>query len=350
MNRVLLLAAVMLTTTLAGCTTDDNPAAALDEPATATEALTVDSMANVGAPQWAVRDWFGHHFFFGPDDDEGVHVNVIVTEDLGSQWFLATDSPEVAKWEAVFDLPITGPLSKADLATTGFSGPWDYYDFPMRDGHSWQGTVSGDFVEAGEPLTFTATLNERIQTPYGPRPGFDIAGVTGDGFTQVITDYVPELGWYTNFEFYDPEEPDAYQFKSISMGFGSNWTGTYYVDTATELVQHIDITAANPDDPAASSVSPSPHATFTVSEAANYITGFYFDFAFAGAHDTEVIDPNNERHQFTVTDTGAAGAGTADLIDLPLVAGEWRIVSGGAGVAHGSGLLLWEVLETAGTL
>ncbi len=356
-NRMrFLLAALLSAALLSGCTdnTVDEVPSPADEATLVGEdgrdlRLELRADDQVPLPVWEVGDWFGHHIFFGPNDEEGIHINVIVTEDQGSAWFLATDDPEIAKFEAIYDVPLTGPIAKDGLATTGFGGPWKYYDFPIRDGKTWTGVINMGFGYPQADLTFTATFNERIQTPYGPRPGYDIIGTDAEGAIQVVTDYVPDIEWYTKFEYYTADDPENYEFKTISMGFGSNWTGTYYVDTATEMASHQDIVAVNPESPDASGAQPSPYSSFTMTEGSTYLSGFFFDFAFAGAHDMELIDPNNKRHQFTVTDTGS-GSGGFDFVDLDAVPGQWHIASGGAGVAHGSGMFLWEVTETSGTL
>lgn len=304
----------------------------------------------VAAPQWRVGDWFGHHVFFGNDDSTGRHYSTMVVEDRGDEWVLATDDRQAAKEDAVFDIPILGPIQKADLSTTGLGADWKFYQFPLTHGSSWvhafPTTEGGDSV----PITFTATYDPDIPTPDGERPGFEIRGTPEDGRLLFSYDYVPDIGWYAHFFLYDieTEDPDDFFFHVSSMGHGSGWTGTYYTDAAKLLVESFGGVAVDPNSPANSFAQPAPPERFTMDPEADYLFGFAFAFAFAGVVEMVLVDPDGNRHELRAV---GAPDGGADLeVDMPAVPGEWTAAAVGAGAVAIHGAFLWQITEVEGTL
>lgn len=352
---VLTLTAVLL----GGCAgnqagTDATPAV-LDGGLPAAGAASLDANASLAAPTpWAVGDWFGVHVFVGMEDSEGTHYNTIVVEETADAWVLATDDQAAAKEEAVFDFPILGPFDKDDLGTSGLGGRWDLLKFPLADKATWSSRVAMDPLDpsAALDLEFEATFNPRIQTADGPAPGYDVVAVDADARPVLSFDYVPSVGWFTRFLILDTatEDPLDYFISARSMGTGHGWKGTYYVDSATPLVQHFSIVGIDPTNPTGSFVQPSPHASFTVGEGATYLFGFVFSFSFTGAHDLILVDPANQPREFRSYNAGVAGEDSDVFVDEPAMPGTWNLVAAGAGAVSGGGAFLWEITETSGTL
>ncbi len=353
----LLLGFLLLASALAGCS-DDPPASQRPSPGTG----AAPSLAGPGgqapapameAPKWNVGDWWGHHVYFGPDDQEGSHYNVIMVENSGGKALLAADDPVAAEEHAIFDFPILGEFGPG-IDGTAFGGAWKIFDFPLSDGHTWRTSLTipdfESFQDHAFDVEFTATYNPEIPTLQGPKPGYEIVGATPDGLLLLSHDYVEEIGWYANFALFNflTDDPLDFYFSSKSMGFGQNWTGTYYLDEARALVEHFSAIFPDNEDPAESTVAPKPHASFTVSDDATYLYGWIFSFAFAGAHETILIDPAHESHQYTAT--GAPEGFEFDFWNMDAIPGQWEIGTLGAGVAAGGGAFLWEIVEGTGML
>ncbi len=354
--RAPMLAVALMALLLAGCA-DEKPSTAEVEQQP-NDALAVLAAQNEGpptveAPEWKIGDWWGHHIYFGPDDAEGIHINVIMVDQAGSNAVLATDDPTAAKEHAIFDFPILGEFGPG-IEGTGFGGQWKIFDFPLSEGHTWRTQITipdfNDFDDHVFDVEFTATYNPEISTLQGPKPGYEILGSTADGVLLLAHDYVPEIRWYANFVLYNfmTDDPEDVFFSGKSMGSGENWKGTYYVDEARELVQHLSMIYPSEADPTSPTVQPKPHSTFTVSDDATYIYGWIFSFAVGGAHETMLVDPAGNTHPYTAAGTPAGGEG--DFWDEEALAGKWELVTAGAGIATGGGAFLWEVVETTGTL
>ncbi len=349
---------------LAGCA-DKGPAAPevetpLEDGAIASEDgrdLRIDLTINdtLEAPAWEVGDWFGHHIYFGPEDATGIHINVIVLEASASGYELVTESAEVARYEAIFDVPIVGALGP-DLDTTGFGGPWEVYDFPMSHGATWTGTLTLEDDSFGEELaydlTYTASYREDFRTAQGDRPGFEIIGVTEDGQVGLKTDYVPALGWYTEFITYNlqTEAEDDEYFRAISMGAGEDWTGTYYEYEAELLLDDAGFILPDPSH----TPSPGGATSFDVVEGTTHLMWAQYCFAVGGASASYLIEPSGSTHDCSAlhlpegadpnTWSGAGGGSFIDLEDP--AAGTWGAVRGHVGFVVGAGFLVYGLTES----
>lgn len=347
---------VLLTSSvaLAGCSEEAPKALDVELPTDAVASqdgrdLRTDLTAadQLPGPAWRVGDWFGHHIFFGPEDTEGTHINVIVTQDLGDSWHLVSEDAEVSMYEAMMDIPLAGALSKDDLDTTAFGGAWEVYDFPMTHNKTWAGTLTAD-VGRSYDVTFTATYQASFATALGNRPGFRITGADAQGRTVVETDYVPALGWYTRFDAYDPdsETPDVPAFRSISMGAGHDWAGELveyevqgFLSVATNL---------HPGAPGA----PGQAETFAVGADATHVAGFLYSYASTGASALRLVDPAGavRVEQTNAHPETSGGVGTGDLYVLDAAAGDWNLAWTGPAVASGFGAMLWSLREVPSSL
>lgn len=354
------LAALLLTSLLAGCA--DGPAPATDDLlSTGGDALPGDdrdlrtdltSEDRLAAPDWRVGDWWGIQIAFGSQGGDGARINSIVT-DANNGYFLATDDPQVAKAHALRDLPLLGAMTR-DLSATAYGGTWDWFQFPLSDGAAWTGEIPNiafDILPDGQvPVRFTATFSDAVDVAGETYPGYDVEGVTEDGTPIIRYAYAPTVGWIASATVYDIDPgQDPVEFTLTLAEYGRNWTGTYYVDEANVVLENLDgsgLTDPPPEGQPFAAVS--PHATFTVSEDAMYLYGIVVNAAVAGARATVLHTPTGEvRHYEAV---GAPGDESVVRIDEPALPGQWRLATTGAGAFTFSDVLLAEITETTGTL
>jgi hypothetical protein len=368
----LLSALVLISFGLAGCVGDEiptvetpkapegvDPSLVKDGRDLRTELLPSDTLA---VPTWPVGAHFGHHVFFGAEDTAGAHFTTIVVESSANAYLMATDDQEVAKEQAVYNFPILGEFSKTDLSTQAFGSEWSLYKFPITDNATWSKTLKLSREVYDTETTFNlnlkASYNGAIQVGNKKLPGFDIEASDANGNVLIRSDYVPAIGWYAHFTLYDlkTEDTSDFIFHSMNMGYGFNWTGTYYVDSARLVVNHQHFTGINPGNPPTTLPAPyteaNPHATFTIGNTAQYILGYYVVVSWAGTTHIYLFDPENNRDDYSATGTNVMGAPdhTFDFINRAAKPGEWRVaIAPAAGVSFAL-LVLWEITETQAKL
>ncbi len=354
MKGTITVLVVLVVTALSGCT-DDAAETPTVEPdggfqistedglRDLREDLTIDDAAP--APEWKVGDWWGHHFFFGSEDTAGSHINTVIVEDRGNDWFLATDDSEVAMWESTWDFPMLGTLSKSDLSTTAFDLPWQLYQFPMSHGDTWDFEVSTLSAAGNLQATIEAVYNPSIATPYGNKPGFDLIGTNSDGVVVVESDYVPAIGWYSQLTVYDPttEDPEDFAIRILSMGFGEDFEGVYYVHEAEQKIY--DFWYVTPFD--ASNSSPPHSESFTIGDSSDTVYGAILVIAGGGTSMAGLVDPNGEAETWQVQhlENDEEGAGAFGWIEAASVPGDWNFGWAGAGAFSAAFVAIWEITE-----
>lgn len=307
----------------------------------------------IGAPTWQIGERFRNHVFFGTNDKEGRHFDAIVTSGNEDSWVLATDDREIAKENAIIDLPILGDIRKSDLTMSGFGQPWDVYEFPLSHKATWKmdfPNIAWDSIPTDTvPLVAEATFAADISTSEGPRPGFQITARTTDGTLIAEYDFVPAIGWFAHFTIYDIDESDdPMEFHVTSMGHDYEWTGTYYIDEAKPLLEHLAGLGVNPDEPTQPVVEPGPTATFTMSDDGQLLVGLIASIAIAGAQELAIISPSGETYHW---ETIGAPVGELEMRwEVPAEPGEWRLIALGAGAAALAYAELYELVETTRTL
>ncbi len=338
-------ALLLVAVALAGCaedTPEPEPVPTEVKGPGTTEGITAEDAAK--APSWSIGDWFGHHIYFGPTDTEGSHINTVVVEAGPGGYLMLPDDPEVAKWEAAWDFPMLGQIGTSNLETTAFGVDWNVYKFPMRDGDTWTANVDPLFNGARE-LAITATFNPAISTPYGVFPGFDLVGVNATGEIELVTDFVPEIGWYSRLLYMDTSTPDPedFVFNIRSMGRGANWNGTVHTAEARSVVEEFAL--SQPGDPT-SYANAAHHATFTMSEEASELYGVVFALSATGRTAIDLFDPAQKHHQYEVQEADADPENANaifEFVELPAVPGNWEYVRTQPGFVGAAFVWLWEI-------
>lgn len=352
----LAMAAVLISALVAGCAGSQGAgdAATLGDDSAAQQVgqMLVDLTAesSVGAPSWQPGQWWEWEFTVGAQVLDGTARSIVLTAD-GSGYTLVTENSAYAKEEAAFGGPLLGPVGKSDLSMQGWGGPapgatWSLLSFPLTDGKTWSAgmpNIAWDIVpDTTVQLAMTATFEGSI----GDIGGFRITGQV-DGQTLVEAEYDAATGWFARLAFYDVDpgqEELELQFRAKSAGL--NYTGPYFQHTATSLVSFEDPNGFD-DVPTEGGQpytnAPQPHHTFTM-KAGTTLFGYIVSISVLGERVAVLIDPaNGQRNQMA---TGQIeDSETVLFLDEPSIAGEWRLLTAGAGGFTMTAAELFEVTE-----
>lgn len=354
--RTAALLAILATSlaSLAGCASDPPAADAEGDAPTPTGADGLPATVDGSAPQWEVGQWWDHKWFFGSTASEPFTVKTIVAEDLGSSFLVATDDNLTSAFHAAFLFPTLGAFPKGEVTATVGDYSWPWYHFPLSDNQTWSDEIvsrDGSGTDAYSfPITATVRAVPEIVTTVGTEPGFEIEA-RSEGKLFARYDYVPAIGWMSRATFYDIlADEETPQFILETSQVGTGYRGPYFDSTGDVLSTHFNLLVPTAPAP------PNPTSSFPVTEAHTQVLAFMFSFAAAGAHDTELVAPDG-RHwtssQASDQDgNGLHSIGPVDgLVFAPAVAGDWRVVTAGAGVfVAGGGLQAYGITQRAGQL
>lgn len=349
----LLLAAAFVAAALAGCSSP--PAATGTDPAADAAGGTGSSHpaggmmhAEQAAPAWQVGQWWDHHWYFGPQDTQGFVLKTIVASNGSAGWRLATDQAEAAAEHAAFYFHDEGTMG-TDWSVSDFGGafqfPW--YSFPLHDGKTWtahEENVDFNLQKVSQQLTLKATAIN------GTPGAFAIEARTPDGGLRALYDYQPSIGWFSDYRAYPAgaTDPAQYNLRMADDAHGSGYTGTVYTATADFLLNAVSFTSAQPPS------TPSPPASFTITESHTHVLAIPFVAAAAGAGSAELLAPDGRHWEaYVVADqAGAPVQGQqANLVFVPAAPGDWRFAAAGGGAFFGGGgCLAWGVTLTQATL
>jgi hypothetical protein len=311
-------------------------------------ALTKDD--KVESASWRVGQWFGHHVYL-PGDEAGRHYETVVVKEEADGWFLAAADRLTAREEAVLDLPVAGAVGR-DLQTTGYGLDWSLYRFPLHDGKTWSADVAVRDVRFWEVreyrVTFGVAFEEEIEVAGKRLAGFRITGTTGEGVVLFEHDYVPAIGWYANLVVHDVEAEDGgHLFRAVSMGHGDGWTGTYHVDEAELVLEHVSLVSVFPD-----ALGPAPAEAFPVAAGHDLLYAFTILVAWNGAQGFAFVDPEGGvREARDVKHAGPEGVAVSALwLELPPTPGDWHVVMPGAGGFTAAVAIAWAVSHSTGSL
>lgn len=370
---LILIAALMSATWLSGCidessVSDDD----VDDPSDCVEDcpdeglvsedgrdLRKDLMINdtVPAPEWKVGDLFAQHIFDGPDDKSGFHIDSVVVEDTGSQWVIAPNDEELARRHAFWEYPFLGAFDKDNLASSAYGYDWDFFfEFPLEHEKTWERSVTVPhptfFWWMTYDVIFEVEYAEGVDTSDGTYPGFYITGTTSEGELLFDYYYVPMLGWYDHFYWYDLEadDPGTWRMHAMSMGTGKEWTGTTYVADVEQAIEIENFFCPFLMD---EFCQPSSlHDSFTLSED-THLFGVLVTAAW-GATSRSVLHPpegSTRVYEHTNTDAPDDSGEPEDFdavmaeewFDEPSIPGDWQFSNAGVGAFWGAFVYLMEL-------
>ncbi|HJQ93230.1 MAG TPA: hypothetical protein VJ874_02970, partial [Candidatus Thermoplasmatota archaeon] len=304
--------------------------------------------------EWSVGQWWDHKWFFGSTATEPFTVKTIVAEDQGASFLLATDDNLTSAFHGAFLFPTLGVFAKGEVTATAGEFRWPWYHFPLSDNQTWSDRIvsrDGSGTASSEwPITATVRAVPQIVTAVGAKPGFEIEA-RSEGKLFASYDYVPAIGWMSRATFYDlAAAEETPQFILETSQAGSDYSGVYFDSVGDVLSTHFNLFVPTAPAP------PNPHSTFPVAESHTQVLAFIFSFAAAGAHSTELVAPDG-RHWVSAQASDQAGgtlhsiAPVDGLVFAPAVAGDWRVVTAGAGAfVAGGGLQAYGITQREGTL
>lgn len=169
-------------------------------------------------PGWMLGDWWAYGVEAGPGG-ESAPTTYVITEDLGDDWWMATDSPERAFQDARDDISRLGRQRKADLAGSQGLDRVEFFQWPLTVGSTWS-TKWDD-----QPVT--VTVDE--VTPQGAR-------LTARNGTAVAYTYTYDAAarWFGELNRHGPDGQVAFTLRLLDHG--AQWKGTAVAWELTELL------------------------------------------------------------------------------------------------------------------
>lgn len=334
---------------MAGCSAQDPVEG--DAPLGGTTGGDTLSFDSIPAPMWTVGQWWEWEVSFGDQTLPDTFCSIVVATD-GSAYTLATENDARAKQHAAFDHPLLGPVSKGNLAMTGYGGPeWALLSFPMTDGKTWTTSIPNiawDIFPERVDVTMAATF---VPRQAGTPPLVSLSGTT-EGHLLLEAQYDPATGWFSWLRIYDVDPGQ----EELEVGFratstGTNYTGPYHQHTARPVLQLDDRTGFDnhpADGGQPYTQAPQPHGSFTLAEG-KILYGYIIAETVVAARAVALVDPNHEaRHLESIGDLN--GNEDSLFLDEPAAPGEWRLVTTGVGGFSGLFVQLFEVTEGSFTL
>jgi hypothetical protein len=292
------VAIVLLAMLGAGCLSPNAPAATHAEKAPAAAPALLNN-STVQAPVWRVGDAWTATSKNGASSE---HVTFVVTAASSDAYTLATTSPTLAGYDAMFDISYLGKIRASDLAGGQHGNPVAFFAFPMRDGAAWSTTWDG------QQATVVATYAPAIPTA-GGQPGFTLVASVG-GKPYATYDYVPALKWWSHLDF-------AAGYGLAIDGARDNWTGAIATATAKEV---FNSTTVFP-------VATLNTQTFHVDDRQTFVSVQIQGGAKGYARAYQLVDPNGTAYPSggPATDAQPSGGFAYDQAQYPALAGDWKI-------------------------
>jgi hypothetical protein len=335
---------------LAGCSAQDplEADAALDGRVPGGAALSFDS---IPAPAWTVGQWWEWEISLGDATLPDTFCSIVVATE-GGTYMLATEDDASAKHHAALGNPLLGPVSKGNLAMTGYGmADWALLSFPLTDGKAWTTSIPNiawDIFPDRVDVAMAATFVPRTA---GAPPLVSLAGMA-DGHILIEAEYDPATGWFSSLRVYDVDPGQ----EELEVGFrakstGADYTGAYLQHAARPVLQLDDRVGFNnhpADGGQPYTQAPQPHGSFTLAEGKT-LYGYIIAETVVGARAVSLVDPNHQaRHIESVGDLN--GNENALFLDEPAVAGEWQLISAGIGGFSGLFAQLFEITEGSFTM
>ena len=204
-----LVAALLAAIALAGCAGADGEASPAAGPGAGGmghgEHAGLDPGAHLLAPEHQLGDWWR----WDSPQIADPYTSVLAA-DNGAEWVVATDNPEIAFFDARFDVASQGPARKSDMAGSQGSERVAFFAFPLTEGKTWSTTWDG------EPMSIKA-----LKVAGGVA---DIEARRADGTLYAAYTYDASLGYFGQIAYYDPTGATV-GFEARVTGSGDNFTG-----------------------------------------------------------------------------------------------------------------------------
>lgn len=204
--RALLPALSLGLVLLAGCA-DDPPATDGSDSGSMDGGLhgEHDAALHLLAPNHTLGDWWT---WTSPQID-GPYSSVLAADD-GTDWFMATSHPDIAWFDARFDIASLGQVRKTDLAGSQGSTRVEFFQFPLAADKTW--TTTWD----GEPMTILVTdVSDGVANLEAKR---------ADGTLYAKYTYLDRHGYFGKIDYYDPNGTDV-GFASEVTSSGNGYAG-----------------------------------------------------------------------------------------------------------------------------
>lgn len=349
MRTAALLALPLFLAVLAGCADDsDDPLA--EAGADDAGPIVLDA-TSIAAPTWQVGQWWEWETTFQGGPQPETFCSIVLS--AGASHVLVTEKDGMAKEAAAFGHPLLAPVGAGDLAFGGWGdAPWAILSFPLTDGKTWTSTIPNIAWDVFLPsdtvdVAFTATFGEAAP---GQQPVVAIKGIAQE-LTVLDAEYDPATGWFRSLTFYDVDPgQDPLEVKWSAKSAGMDYTGPTFQATAEPLLAFGDRVGFS-DFPTEGgqpyTQPPAPYHTFTMAEG-QHLYGFIEMAAFAGARGLVLVDPANG--QRNVYAAGAPEGESFLALDEPGQAGEWKLMTAGAGGFSGAFAQVYAVQLTEGAM
>ncbi len=344
------LSALLVAALLAGCA-DDAPASPGDGAAAAGMGASTAGGGNAtdpgAAPVWQVGQTWKHDWTIG--GSTAFDSRSVVVAAGGDGYRLASDDHADAVNHAAFFFHNLGQMDKDwSIHQQQYAFPW--YDFPLADGKTWtahEENIDFNLGAVSRDLTMTA----RLVNASGNVPAhYAIEQRTSDGGLRAKYDYRSDVGWFHDLQLFDPAAPDSPpQVTLTTTSWGKGWTGTYYEATSDFLLNTFSFVS-----PAGGAAQPQPPTSFAVTADHTDVLAIVFAFAAAGGSAAELVAPDGqhwEANHVADQDGNTLYGNGGVQVQVPAVAGEWRVAWAGASpFAAGGGAFAWGVTVTEATL
>lgn len=204
--RVPLLLLVVLSTALAGCGDGGGGGQEGADGSGGTHPPGhTGSLDEIQVPTWQVGQWWQIS-----SEQTGAAFTHVVSGETPTDWVVDTDSPDIAFFDARFDISFLGPVRKSDLAGSQGDDRVQFFQFPLALNKTWTTTWDG--------ATITVTV-----------VGLDVAGAELEarhvnGTLYAAYTYDVELAYFGEYAFYGPDG-ETVGFAATVIDTGAGYTG-----------------------------------------------------------------------------------------------------------------------------
>ncbi len=171
-----------------------------------------------------VGDWWDYRFETEDPALEGFDLRVVMAGRTGGLYDLTAVEAGAVNLTFFTHIPALGPVQERDLAVTRHGHFVPFFQFPLRDGATWEVQVRG-------PWTATAHL-ANLTVGGLAIPGWRVE-YTANGALQHVLEWSAATGWITLEETYFGQATPRHRLSL--QDWGSDWKGTIQTYTVTDV-------------------------------------------------------------------------------------------------------------------